>query len=98
TTPENLDGHDVVFFALPHGASGELTEQLTNVRLVIDCGADHRLVSAEDWADFYGGEHHGAWSYGVPELIIADRARDGARIWTRQREHLAGATRIAAPG
>ncbi|QIM18772.1 N-acetyl-gamma-glutamyl-phosphate reductase [Leucobacter coleopterorum] len=98
TTPAVLDGHDVVFFALPHGASGELTAQLTNVRLAIDCGADHRLTSASDWAAFYGGDHHEAWSYGVPELIIAERAADGTPIWTRQREYLAGATKIAAPG
>ncbi|MFV0432994.1 MAG: N-acetyl-gamma-glutamyl-phosphate reductase [Leucobacter sp.] len=98
TTPEVLDGHDIVFFALPHGASGELTAQLQNVRLAIDCGADHRLTNADDWAEFYGGEYYEHWSYGVPELIIAEQAADGARIWTRQREYLAGATRIAAPG
>ncbi|WP_024356314.1 N-acetyl-gamma-glutamyl-phosphate reductase [Leucobacter chironomi] len=98
TEPAVLDGHDVVFFALPHGASGELTAQLRDVRLVIDCGADHRLVDAADWAAFYGGEHHGAWEYGVPELIKAELAADGTPIWTRQREYLAGATRIAAPG
>ncbi|WP_336658561.1 N-acetyl-gamma-glutamyl-phosphate reductase [Leucobacter sp. USHLN153] len=94
TTPEVLDGHDVVFFALPHGASGALTEQLTQVGLAVDCGADHRLTSAEDWAAFYGGEHHGAWSYGVPELVIAN----GDGTFGRQREALIGATRIAAPG
>ncbi|MFC5338620.1 N-acetyl-gamma-glutamyl-phosphate reductase [Leucobacter denitrificans] len=98
TTPEVLDGHDVVFFALPHGASGELTEQLTSVRLVVDCGADHRLASADDWAKFYGGEHHHAWTYGVPELILAEQAADGTPIWTRQREYLAESSRIAAPG
>jgi N-acetyl-gamma-glutamyl-phosphate reductase len=93
-----LDGHDVVFFALPHGASGELTAQLTNVRLAIDCGADHRLTDPAAWAAFYGGDYYDAWSYGVPELIIAEQAADGTPIWTRQREYLAGATRIAAPG
>lgn len=102
TEPEVLDGHDIVFFALPHGASGELTAQLRDVRLVVDCGADHRLVSADDWARFYGGDHHEPWTYGVPELIVAGRgAGDGAHehsVWTRQRELLAGATRIAAPG
>ncbi|MEV8337367.1 N-acetyl-gamma-glutamyl-phosphate reductase [Leucobacter sp. NPDC077196] len=94
TTPEVLDGHDIVFFALPHGASGALTEQLTDVRLAIDCGADHRLTSASDWAKFYGGEHHEAWVYGVPELIVADESGASGR----QREALVGATRIAAPG
>lgn len=89
TTPEVLDGHDIVFFALPHGASGALTEQLQNVRLAIDCGADHRLESAADWAEFYGGEHHGAWTYGVPELL---------RSGSKQRDQIVDATHIAAPG
>lgn len=95
TTPEVLDGHDIVFFALPHGASGALTAQLSNVRLAVDCGADHRLTDAADWAAFYGGEHHEAWSYGVPELIVTDAATGGQ---TRQRDALIGAPRIAAPG
>lgn len=94
TTPEVLDGHDVVFFALPHGASGALTAQLTDVRLAVDCGADHRLRSSDDWAAFYGGEHHEPWAYGVPELLV--RGADG-RL-TRQREALRSASRIAAPG
>lgn len=91
TTPEVLDGHDIVFFALPHGASGALTAQLTDVRLAVDCGADHRLADPADWEAFYGGEFHDAWAYGVPELLI-----DGGK--RRQREALVGATRIAAPG
>lgn len=94
TRPEILDGHDVVFFALPHGASGALTEQLQHVGLVLDCGADHRLRDAADWAAFYGGEHHGSWSYGVPELLV--RGADGSL--GKQRDNLRGTTRIAAPG
>ncbi|WP_053388085.1 N-acetyl-gamma-glutamyl-phosphate reductase [Leucobacter japonicus] len=94
TTPEVLDGHDVVFFALPHGASGALTAQLSNVGLSVDCGADHRLTSADDWAAFYGGEHHEAWTYGVPELIVRRETGESGR----QREALVDATRIAAPG
>lgn len=90
TSASVLDGHDIVFFALPHGASGALSAELTNTRLVIDCGADHRLESSEDWAAFYGGEFFDAWSYGVPELIIGDGRK--------QRERLHGATHIAAPG
>lgn len=95
TEPDVLDGHDIVFFALPHGASGELTAQLRDVRLAIDCGADHRLTDPADWAAFYGGEHHEAWSYGVPELLVAG---DGAAAPRKQRDALVGATRIAAPG
>ena len=94
TTPEVLDGHDIVFFALPHGASGTLTAQLTNVRLVVDCGADHRLRERDDWVTFYGGEHHEPWTYGVPELLV--RGADGS--FTKQREALRHAERIAAPG
>lgn len=89
TTPENLGGHDVVFLALPHGKSGEVTAQLPDGTLVVDCGADHRLANPDDWANFYGGEYFGAWQYGVPELIV------GA---VKQRQNLVGATRIAAPG
>ncbi len=36
TTVEVLDGHDVVFLALPHGQSGEITEQLGPETVVID--------------------------------------------------------------
>lgn len=89
TTPESLSGHDVVFLALPHGKSGELTAHLDPSTLVIDCGADHRLTSESDWAAFYGGEYYGAWQYGVPELLTAIG---------KQRDDLVGATRIAAPG
>ena len=56
---------------------------------MVDCGADHRLEDPADWAAFYGGEHHGSWAYGVPELLTASG---------KQRERLAGVRRIAAPG
>ena len=91
TTPEQLAGHDVVILALPHGASGAVTEHLPAETLVIDCGADHRLESEADWAQFYGGEYFGAWSYGLPEL--PRRAGESS-----QRERLRGTRRIAAPG
>jgi len=90
TTAATLAGHDVVVLALPHGRSGEIAEQLPDDALVIDAGADHRLASAEDWAEYYGGEHHGAWTYGMPELVLADGSK--------QREALRGARRIAVPG
>lgn len=89
TTPDVLAGHDVVFLALPHGQSGQYTDALGDVPLVIDAGADHRLTSQQSWDAFYGGVFHDPWSYGVPELIV-----DGGK----QREALVGATRIAAPG
>lgn len=90
TTAENLSGHDVVFLALPHGASGEIAAQLPDDALVLDCGADHRLTDPEAWKRFYGTEHAGSWPYGLPELI----SHDG----TRQRDALQGVRRIAVPG
>ncbi|MEQ6896667.1 N-acetyl-gamma-glutamyl-phosphate reductase [Microbacterium sp. KR10-403] len=89
TTPEILSGHDIVFLALPHGQSGQYTDALTDVGLVIDAGADHRLVSQADWDGFYGGVFHEPWAYGVPELPVAAG---------KQRANIVGATRIAAPG
>jgi N-acetyl-gamma-glutamyl-phosphate reductase len=89
TTPEILSGHDIVFLALPHGQSGQYTDALSDVGLVVDAGADHRLVSADAWDAFYGGAFHEPWAYGVPELPTASG---------KQRANLVGATRIAAPG
>lgn len=90
TTPETLAGHDLVFLALPHGASGALADELDPGALVVDCGADHRLTDPDAWAEWYGGDYAGAWAYGMPELVLADG--------TTQRERLAGARRIAVPG
>ncbi len=89
TTPETLSGHDVVFLALPHGASAELAAQLPADVVVVDCGADYRLTDAEAWRAFYGTTHAGTWPYGLPELPV----RDGV-----VRDALKGATRIAVPG
>ncbi|WP_454119297.1 N-acetyl-gamma-glutamyl-phosphate reductase [Microbacterium lacticum] len=89
TTPEVLAGHDIVFLALPHGQSGQYTDALAATPLVIDAGADHRLTSADAWAQFYGGDFHDPWAYGVPELPVAGG---------KQRANLVGASRIAAPG
>jgi N-acetyl-gamma-glutamyl-phosphate reductase len=89
TTPEVLAGHDVVFLALPHGRSGALAALLPDDVLVVDAGADHRLTSEDDWHAFYPGDWHGAWTYGVPELLT-----DGGTL----RTALAATKRIAAPG
>ena len=85
TTPELLSDHDVVFLALPHGASGELAAQLHADTVVIDCGADFRLEQADAWQRFYQSAHAGTWPYGLPEL-------------PGQRDKLAGARAIAVPG
>lgn len=96
TTAENLAGHDVVFLALPHGASAAVAAQLPAETLVIDAGADHRLEDPEAWFRFYRSEHAGTWPYGLPELLLGGlRAAGEPR---KQREKLVGARRIAVPG
>ena len=85
TTPEALAGHDVVFLALPHGASAEVAAQLEPHVLVIDAGADFRLADPDHWQRFYGTPHAGTWPYGLPEL-------------PGNREILAATQRIAVPG
>ncbi len=80
-----LTGHDVVFLGLPHGHSAALAEQLGPDTLIIDCGADFRIIESVDWERFYGSGHAGSWPYGLPELPGG-------------RERLRGAKRIAVPG
>lgn len=113
TTAGVLAGHDVVFLALPHGASGPLATDLPDATLVVDGGADHRLVDGAAWREFYGTEHAGTWPYGLPELIIgppspvimntsgahgAGDVHDHGGGWRKQREALVRARRIAVPG
>lgn len=93
TGVEILAGHDVVFLALPHGRSGEVTAALEAAgsgALVVDLGADHRLVDPAAWEQFYGSPHAGTWPYGMPELVLADGGR--------QRDVLRTARHVAVPG
>jgi N-acetyl-gamma-glutamyl-phosphate reductase len=85
TSVDTLVDHDVVFLALPHGASAALAAQLAPDQVVIDCGADFRLSDPAAWRAFYGSAHAGTWPYGLPEL-------------PGQREKLSGARRIAVSG
>lgn len=82
TTADVLSAHDVAILGLPHGVSSSLDLGDT---LVLDCGADRRLVSREDWDAYYGGPWPGSWPYGIPEL-------------PGNREILAGASGVAVPG
>jgi len=61
-------GADVVFLALPHGASASVVATMPESVPVIDLGADFRLRDAAAWTRFYGGGHAGSWTYGLPEL------------------------------
>lgn len=90
TNAQVLADHDVVFLALPHGASSQLVAQLPASVVVVDCSADHRLIDAQDWQQFYGGDYAPAWPYGLPELMLADGAK--------QRTQLRRVNRIAVPG
>lgn len=90
TDDEHLAGHDIVFLALPHAKSAEVASFLSQDCLVLDCGADFRLESAEAWHKFYGGDHAGFWPYGMPELLIGENLK--------QRSVLAGQKRISVPG
>ena len=90
TDAATLHGHDIVFLALPHTKSAEVAAWLDASTLVLDCGADFRLESAEDWQKYYGGAHAGTWTYGMPELIHFDG--------TKQRDLLRSTRRVAVPG
>ena len=93
-TAENLAGHDVIFLALPHSKSAEVADWLSadTHALILDCGADFRLESEEDWVKFYGGQHAGTWTYGMPELVI------DPVTGSKQRDLLRNTKRIAVPG
>lgn len=84
-TPEAFGQADLVFLALPHGESAAIARTLPPHVKVVDLGADHRLTDPAAWAAYYGGEHAGAWTYGLPEL-------------PGQREAIASSTRVAATG
>ncbi len=86
---EALAGHEVVFLALPHGTSAALARQLGPDTVVIDCGADFRLRSEQDWRDYYDTDYAGSWPYGLPELPTTDGPL---------RAVLRGARQIAVPG
>jgi N-acetyl-gamma-glutamyl-phosphate reductase len=68
TSAAVLAGADLVFLALPHGASASLVAELPGHAKVVDLGADFRLRDAVAWQRYYGGPHAGTWTYGLPEL------------------------------
>ena len=82
---------DLVFLALPHGASAAIAAQLPPGVRVVDLGADHRLVDPTAWERAYGGPHAGSWPYGLPEL-------PGAREQDRRRAPGRGARLLSDRG
>src|SRR6478672_8617387 len=85
TDAAGLADADLVVLALPHGQSAALAAQLPAGTKIVDLGADFRLEDGELWRQYYGGEHAGAWTYGLPEL-------------PGQRELIATADRVANTG
>src|SRR5581483_3895103 len=84
-----LEGLDLVFCGLPHGASQKIVPDLrTRVKHVVDLAADFRLADPSVYAQWYGEAHEAPdllddAVYGLPEL---------------HRDAIAGAALVAAPG
>ena len=84
-----LDGVDLVFCGLPHGASQALMPVLVDkVKWVVDLAADFRLQDASLYPQWYGDVHPcpellPQFAYGLPELY---------------RSEIATASAVAVPG
>lgn len=80
---------DLVFLALPHGASADPAHHLAEAGVkVVDLGSDYRMDSAARYRDAYESEHRypgelANWVYGLPELF---------------GDAIVGADRVAVPG
>jgi N-acetyl-gamma-glutamyl-phosphate reductase len=87
--PGAADGLELVFLALPHGASQSIVPELRGrVKWIVDLAADFRLAEAALYPRWYGEEHTAPelldeFAYGLPELF---------------RAGLSTASAVAAPG
>jgi N-acetyl-gamma-glutamyl-phosphate reductase len=87
--PEDLVGYDLVFLALPHGASEAFASKLVGkVGALVDLSADFRLRDAGAYEAWYGRKHGcpeliASFAYGLPELF---------------RDEIASKRMVAAPG
>ena len=86
--PAAVDGLDLVFLAMPHGASQDFAPQVIDrVGHIVDLGADFRLSAAE-YAQWYGDVHR------APELI--DRFAYG--MVELYRDDISATHQVAVPG
>jgi N-acetyl-gamma-glutamyl-phosphate reductase len=87
--PTAAEGLDLVFLALPHGASQDLVPDLRKrVGTIVDLAADFRLKDPSLYPTWYGEAHRhpdllAEAAFGIPELFRAE---------------LGGATLVAAAG
>ena len=89
--PALAAGVDLVFMALPHGASQRLVPDLLTSApdtRIVDLAADFRLHDPSAYERWYGEAHHASdlldrFAYGLPEL---------------HRKEIVGARAVAAPG
>ena len=87
--PASLEDADLVFLALPHGASMEIGARLAKAGVaVVDLSADFRLKDPAQYPEWFGAEHSAPetlddWIYGLPEL---------------HRSEIRGARAVANPG
>ncbi len=87
--PDAAEGLDLLFLALPHGASQDLVPDLRKrVGTIVDLAADFRLKDPELYPIWYGEQHHhpdllAEAVFGLPELF---------------RDELPGAALVAAAG
>jgi N-acetyl-gamma-glutamyl-phosphate reductase len=68
TDIELINKCDLVFLALPHGESASLIANISHKIKIVDLGADFRLADATSWANYYGGDYAGQFTYGLSEI------------------------------
>ncbi|MET0904293.1 MAG: N-acetyl-gamma-glutamyl-phosphate reductase [Acidimicrobiales bacterium] len=87
--PAAVDGLDLVFLGLPHGASQTIVPELIGkIGHLVDLGADFRLQDPSLYPQWYGVEHTAPellpdFAYGLPELY---------------RDEIRAADHVATPG
>lgn len=84
-SPEEFAQCELIFLALPHGESAKIISGLPQTAKLVDLGADYRLENPKSWETYYGGDHAGTWTYGLPELPGA-------------RKKISESTQVANPG
>ena len=80
-----INNCDLVFLALPHGESASLISNISQNVKIVDLGADYRLADAKSWQNYYGGDHAGQFTYGLPEI-------------NNNAEQISKSTKVANPG